>query len=153
LIPYPKHVDPANPGPYWQRRTTSELAAETKRIADKNRRNAAARDRRQSSKHTTMDNRVGWAMAQQVERVNAKVETFVAETTDPLAADPDLTDGPRNLGESIMELNGQDYKAARLVARQRMTQPTPEQARRGLEAALKPDWAQRHADRRWSFGR
>jgi hypothetical protein len=34
-IPYPQHVDPANPGQYWQRRTAEELAAEKARLAKK----------------------------------------------------------------------------------------------------------------------
>lgn len=167
-IPLPTFVDPANPPAYWQRRSAADLAAETKRIAAKNKRNAAARQRRpstgsgRSSKHV-MDNRLGWATLALVERVNTReqpgastttdpVETFVAETADPLAADPDETDGPRNMAESIMDLLGQDYRAAR-KAGTRIATPTAAESQRMLDAALRPDRAQLTADRRMQFGR
>lgn len=93
------------------------------------------------------------ASRERIAAAGVKIDTFVSETAGPETPDPDETDGPRNQGESIMALLGQDYKAARKAAKARMAPPTAEQARRGLEAALKPDWAQRHADRRAQFGR
>lgn len=42
-IPYPRHVDPQNPSPYWQRRTPAELAAERHRVAEKSRQRKSRR--------------------------------------------------------------------------------------------------------------
>src|SRR3989304_2795571 len=127
-IPLPLHVDAANPPPYWQRKTGSELEAERSRIDAKNRRNAAAREKRAGEgggrgEFVNLATTIAMPTLTLVNRVNGKqatdpVETFVNGTSDPLATDPDETDGPRNLGESIMELNGQDYKAARRAAQQ-----------------------------------
>lgn len=150
----PKFVDRQNPPAYWRQMTGTELEAERKRIDAKNRRNAAARQRNAGkSSKSAMDLRVGWAVAGLVERVNNPVETFVAETADPLAQDRNETDGPRNLAESIMELNGQDYKAARRSGGQRIAQPSQAQAQAMLDKALKPgagSGVQRHV---WRLGR
>jgi len=68
------------------------------------------------------------------------VEAMQAALTRLTApADPDETDGPRNIGESIMAITGQDYKAARRAARQRVMIPTAAEARRALELALRPE--------------
>lgn len=48
-IPYPRHVDPSNPGSYWARRTPEQLQAEKDRIAKKSKaraRRRATRSRR-----------------------------------------------------------------------------------------------------------
>lgn len=149
----PKFVDATNPPPYWRQMTGQELEAERKRIDAKNRRNKQARDRSAGkSSKGAMDLRVGWAVAGLVERANP-VETFVAETTDPLAQDPDEVDGPRNLAESIMDLNGQDYKAARRSGGQRITKPSQAQAQAMLDKALKPGAGSGVQSHTWKFGR
>lgn len=164
-IPLPTFVDAANPPRYWQRQSQDEQAAEAKRIASKKQRNTAARERRQathSSKHL-MDNRIAFATLELVERVNEKkagsswggeIETFVAETApiDPLTPDPDEADGPRDMAESIMDLLGQDYKAARKTAT-RIAVPSAEQAQRGLEVALGAGGGSKLNSHRWQFGR
>jgi hypothetical protein len=159
-IPLPTFVDPINPPPYWQRRSADELAAETKRIAAKNKRNAAARERRHSSKHT-MDNRIAYATLALVERVNRPavseveaIERFTNETAPVNAQDVSEIDGPRNFGESIMELLGQDYKAEReRLTAARMRKPTAEEAQRGLEIALGADPMNLIRNNRAQFGR
>lgn len=151
-IPLPTFVDAANPPLYWQRRTAAEMTNEAKRIADKNRRNKAARERRQNqtSKHI-MDNRVGWATMALVERVNSKtIETFATETNSG-QPDPDETDGPRNMAESIMELMGQDYKAARKSGSRPVSQLTNTQAQAALDLALKPGAGGPVQKHRWSW--
>jgi hypothetical protein len=156
-IPYPKHVDPANPGPYWQRRSPADLETTQRNITAKNKRNAAARERNAGRSHkATMDNRIGFATLELVERVNkqndAAIERFVNETAPQTAAAAEL-DGPRTWGESIMDLLGQDYHAARERATRKIAPPTNEEAQRMLQAALRPDSLQRKADRRAQFGR
>lgn len=83
--------------------------------------------------------------------------TAEAVALDAAAAEPeriptdDETDGPRNLGESIMELNGEDYKAARRAAKQRVTMPTSAQAQAALDFALNPGRANRAMPSRAEF--
>ena len=79
-LPYPQHVDPANPGPYWRRRTAEELAAAKARPAQKTK---ARSRRRPTSKRRVFTNnvtfgffeqqaKVGQAMAELVDRVNGR---------------------------------------------------------------------------------
>lgn len=79
------------------------------------------------------------------------IDTFVSETAGG-GVDPDLTDGPRNLAESIMELNGQDYRAARKAGGTQIRKATAEEAQRGLDIALSKGAGSGLAGHRWSIG-
>jgi hypothetical protein len=67
-IPYPQHVDPTNPGPYWQRRSPAEVDAEQKRIARKSQVRNTRRGKR--SGYAQMQAVLGRATLELVERVN-----------------------------------------------------------------------------------
>ena len=151
-IPLPLFVDPINPPAYWQRRSGAEMAAEAKRIADKNRRNKQARERRQAqrngSRMVTMATIIAAPTLALVERVNTPTQP------EPLTA-ADWDDGPQSFAESIQELLGQDYKAerARLANPARVTLPTAAESQRMLDLALNPGKANIAAPQRWQFGR
>lgn len=167
-IPLPTFVDATNPPPYWQRRTGDELAAETKRIADKQRRNKQARDRRQAQRNggrmVTMATVIAAPTLALVERVNAPKKVLndwgratgdpEAETDEPLTA-AEWDEGPQTFAESIQELLGQDYKAERVRSANpaKMKLPTAEESQRMLELALNPGRANIAAPQRWQFGR
>ena len=160
-IPLPLFVDAANPPAYWQRRTGAEMAAEAKRITDRNRRNAQARERRQTTRNgrmVTMATIIAAPTLALVERVNAAdkfdspSDKFAAETNEPPKPEQP-GDGPQTRAESIMDLLGQDYRAARVSAETPIRKPTAEESQRALDLALNPGKMNIAAPQRWQFGR
>lgn len=86
-IPYPRHVDPASPGRYWQRRTPAELAEQKARAAKKSQaaRKRVARQRRRSRSRRTLNTTVPFALSGaeiQTRRQNEATLNLVKRTND-----------------------------------------------------------------------
>lgn len=111
-IPYPHHVDPANPGRYWQRRTPAQLAAEKNRAAQKAKRRSV-RSRR--TLRTTVPFSLSGAEIQ-TRRRNAATVELVERANKPDELEPPanqlsfiVQDGPHYdpaTGEWVITVDG-----------------------------------------------
>lgn len=82
-IPYPRHVDPANPGPYWARRTSAQLAQEKARAAKKSKERQRRRaNHSRTIKHTATDYLSG-AEIQTREQARATVDLVERANGEP----------------------------------------------------------------------